>query len=111
MTVIDYHPELDDPWLLLAFLLLALIAVGMTVLVKRSKVALVVTGLALTVASPFVVSGLVHSLYLLVNPDIEQILCTHWVRRWALPEFVVVMGIAAGLVVGRSWPRRLVKNA
>ena len=111
VDVIDYHPELHDLWLLLAFVFLGLISVGVTLVAKRSRVAVILAGLALTAASPFIVSALLHGLYFLVNPDIERILCTHWVRRWALPEFVALAGVVAGLVVGHSWPRRAVEHA
>ena len=111
VDVIDYHPELHDPWLLFAFVCLGLISVGVTLVAKRSRVAVILAGLALTAASPFIVSGLVHGFYFLVNPDIERILCTHWVRRWALPEVVATAGIVVGLVIGHSWPRRTVERA
>lgn len=100
---IDYHPGLDDPWLLMAFGLVALVAACLAALVKDSTPWLVITGLAVTAASPFLVAAILHALYLAVDSGTERILCTHWVRRGLLPEISALLGIGAGVILG---PRR-----
>jgi hypothetical protein len=97
----DYHPGLNDPWLLVALALVAILAAGVTFVAKRSRPWVIATGLMVVVASPFVVRAVLHGLYSLVDPEVERMLCTHYVRHSTLPESSALVGVALGLV-GRS---------
>jgi hypothetical protein len=98
---IDYHPGVNDPWLLLALGLVAILAGCATIIARRSRLWFVTAGIVAVAASPFVVSALVHGLYLVVDSETERILCTHYVRRSILPECSAAVGIALG-IIGRS---------
>ncbi len=97
----DYHPSLHDPWLLVALALVAILAAGVTFVARRSRPWMIATGLMVVAASPFVVRAALHGLYSLVDPEIERMLCTHYVRHSILPEISAAVGCALALV-GRS---------
>jgi hypothetical protein len=96
---IDYHPGLNDPWLLAAYGLVAVFAACVTAVTRRSRPWLIGVGLLMVLIAPFFVGAVVHGLYFLVDQEAERILCTHYVRRSILPECSAVAGIVAGLLV------------
>jgi hypothetical protein len=98
---IDYHPGINDPWLILSLGLVAILAACATIIARRSRLRLIAAGIVAVAASPFVVSALMHGLYSVVDSETERMLCTHYVRRSILPECFAAAGIALGLI-GRS---------